>query len=371
MKSPLKTLALLASLVAVGAPAWAQHDATGDLASTKLEARKVLAELNEIEKERYAASQEVESIQGEIDALEGSRASHEDALDEAQVAVADRARSLRTRIRLLYRLNRTGFLRILFSSEDPADLRKRTKYLVNLLRETRGQVQDFMDEVGVKRDALGRLEDDRARLLSLQSQAEERRARLSAEERRQKRLLEEINGRKELALQVLRERATSGGFMEEDFATGGGSTITVTEAPRSQGFRDLQGRLSYPVSGRLMRSYGNYTDDATGEVVNNPGIDIRAENYAPIRCVADGYVQYAGFLTGYGMTVVVDHGGEYATVYAHASKLNVDGGQQVREGEVLGMVGETGVTDNKGPRLRFEVRYRRTPQNPLDWLSAK
>jgi len=365
--------ALMMALLGAGAPALAQHDATGDLSSTKIEARKVLSELNAIEQERYAASREVEAIQEKIEALEGSRASHEDAVKEAEVAVVERARSLRTRIRLLYRLNRTGFLRILFSSEDPADLRKRTKYLVALLRETRGQIQDYLNEVDVKRDALGMLEDNRAQLLILQSKAEDRRAQLAAEERRQRQLLEEINSRKDLALQVLRERATSGGFMDEDFATGGGGgAVTLSlPTPRAQGFKEFQGGLSWPVRGRLLRAFGNYVDDATGEAAYNRGIDIRADNFAPIRCVYDGTVQYAGFIAGYGMTVVVDHGSEYATVYSHASKLNVDSGQQVRRDEVLGTVGETGVTDGNGPRLHFEVRYRQTEQNPLDWLGAK
>jgi len=230
-------------------------------------------------------------------------------------------------------------------------------------------VQEFMDEVGRKGEALSQLEDDRASLLALQAEAEGRQAQLSQEEQRQKQLLQEINSKKELALQVLRERANTGGFMDEDFQNGAITLEIPTAQPR--GFRDEKGALGWPVRGRLMQGYGAYTDPGTGEQASNLGIDIRAENYTPIRCVGAGYVQYAGFLEGYGMTVVINHDEEYSTVYAHASQLNVDSGERVQKDTVLGTVGETGVTDGRGPRLHFEVRYRRTPQNPMDWLGAK
>jgi murein DD-endopeptidase MepM/ murein hydrolase activator NlpD len=87
--------------------------------------------------------------------------------------------------------------------------------------------------------------------------------------------------------------------------------------------------------------------------------------------VGDGYVQYAGFIDAYGLTVVVNHDPAHATVYANLNQLNVSEGQVVRRGEVLGVVGETGVTDGGGPRLHFEVRYNQTPQDPLTWLGPK
>ncbi len=99
------------------------------------------------------------------------------------------------------------------------------------------------------------------------------------------------------------------------------------------------------------------------------GIDITAGGCygAPIYAAASGTVITASSHWSYGNYVVIDHGGGYSTLYAHASSLAVSKGQYVNQGDVIAYIGSTG--QSTGPHLHFEVRVNGNTQNPSNWVS--
>jgi len=96
------------------------------------------------------------------------------------------------------------------------------------------------------------------------------------------------------------------------------------------------------------------------------GIDISAPAGAPVYAAHDGEVIYSDTLRGYGNVIIVRHDQNFATVYAHNRRNRVHEGQQVRRGEVIGEVGDSGRTT--GANLHFEVRHDNIAQNPLYFL---
>ncbi len=98
-------------------------------------------------------------------------------------------------------------------------------------------------------------------------------------------------------------------------------------------------------------------------------MDLGASAGTPIKAAADGVVVSAGDRGGYGLCVIVDHGGQYATLYGHASKLLVTAGQKVSAGTTLALVGSTGLAT--GPHLHFEVRVLGVPINPAPYLAGR
>ena len=96
------------------------------------------------------------------------------------------------------------------------------------------------------------------------------------------------------------------------------------------------------------------------------GIDIGGTHGAPIHSAESGRVDYAGWIRGYGNTVIVDHGGGMSTLYGHMYGFAVSPGQTVAIGQVLGYVGNTGLS--QGPHLHFEVRIGGAPVNPRTYL---
>lgn len=96
------------------------------------------------------------------------------------------------------------------------------------------------------------------------------------------------------------------------------------------------------------------------------GIDIAADTGQTIRAARSGRVTHAGWLGGYGLTVIVDHGRGWETLYGHASSLYVGAGEVVQSGQPLAATGSTG--NSTGPHLHFEVRKQGVPVNPLPFL---
>lgn len=96
------------------------------------------------------------------------------------------------------------------------------------------------------------------------------------------------------------------------------------------------------------------------------GVDISARAGAPVQAAAPGTITFAGQSPGYGKMVEVDHGYGYVTRYAHASRLRVSAGDQVRRGDVIAEVGQTGLTT--GPNLHYEVLVGGDPVDPRPFL---
>ncbi len=124
----------------------------------------------------------------------------------------------------------------------------------------------------------------------------------------------------------------------------------------------------WPVSGAISSDFGGRSSPWGGGWQFHAGLDIRASHGAPVSAAGGGTVVYAGRMRGYGNMVVVDHGFELKTVYAHLSAIFTDRGRLVEPGEVIGAVGQTGRAT--GPHLHYEVRVGASPVDPLCYLAG-
>ena len=125
---------------------------------------------------------------------------------------------------------------------------------------------------------------------------------------------------------------------------------------------------AWPVEGRLMDGFARRMDPFSGEGSFHKGIDITAPTGTAVRTTADGVVVQAEMVAGgYGRLVIIDHGGGFQTYYAHLSKILVHAGQELRRGEVIGLVGTSGRTT--APHLHYEVRVGGAPINPNKYLA--
>lgn len=123
----------------------------------------------------------------------------------------------------------------------------------------------------------------------------------------------------------------------------------------------------WPVSGRLLSSFGARSDPFTGGSAFHAGVDISAMTGTPVRAAADGIVRVAEWSGAYGKLVIVDHGGGVETYYAHLSAFDVIPGQEVRKAQVIARTGATGRVS--APHLHYEVRQGGAPVNPYKYLA--
>ncbi|MCY6372113.1 M23 family metallopeptidase [Clostridium ganghwense] len=119
-------------------------------------------------------------------------------------------------------------------------------------------------------------------------------------------------------------------------------------------------RLLRPCNGRVSSSFGM----RNGKM--HKGMDIANHMGSTIHSAYDGVVSYAGWISGYGKVIKIDHGGGLETTYAHCSSINVKKNQHVKKGDKIGEVGSTG--RSTGPHVHFEVRVNGVPQNPAKYV---
>ncbi len=126
----------------------------------------------------------------------------------------------------------------------------------------------------------------------------------------------------------------------------------------------------WPVVGPITSSFGQREDPVlhNGEGEFHAGLDISAPVGTPVRATADGTIKSAAVANGYGREVIIDHGHNLETCYAHLSGFTVMAGQTVVRGQVIGYVGMTGRIT--GANLHYEVRIHNTPVNPHKYLRA-
>lgn len=116
---------------------------------------------------------------------------------------------------------------------------------------------------------------------------------------------------------------------------------------------------------QMASGYGNRIDPIYGTVRYHAGMDFSAAVGTDIYATGDGTVEDAGWESGYGNCVVIDHGYGYKTRYAHMSRIGVRSGEKVIRGQVIGAVGNTG--KSTGPHLHYEVIVKGRTVNPVNY----
>ncbi|MGE3972914.1 MAG: M23 family metallopeptidase [Bdellovibrionales bacterium] len=160
-------------------------------------------------------------------------------------------------------------------------------------------------------------------------------------------------------------------------------SIRIDEAVKESGLREqgiielwesLQGRQnlmkatpsSSPVRGWFTSRFGYRISPMTGRAMMHQGLDIAASPGTSVYSPADGVVSFAGYDSGYGKLVSIDHGYGVVTRYGHNSKIFVKMGQVVKRGDLLTAVGNTG--HSTGPHLHYEVRINGVPVDPSNYI---
>ncbi len=122
----------------------------------------------------------------------------------------------------------------------------------------------------------------------------------------------------------------------------------------------------WPVRGAVNSEFGTRQSPWTHGLEFHSGMDIRAERATPIYAPAAGTVVAAGANQEYGNAIIIDHGQDIRSLYGHLSRLNVQQGQRVERGGLIGWTGNTG--RSSGPHLHYEILVKGQPVNPRSYL---
>lgn len=330
--------------------------------------RSLLAEIEQYDTQIGALDGQISTLDAEAEATRVRLAQHAAEAGAAETELAARRDGTVREVQSFYRLKRKGILRMILESEDPLDLRRRVRYLLALIEAEQARQVAYGALLATREAEETRAATEQEALTRLRTELDTRRTQLESERAHRRNLLATIRGTPALSAQANAEKRTAAADLAASVATREASAPAATAEPEAAQFRAAKGRLPMPVGGSVTGAFGPSSDPVTGEQVQNLGIDISAPLGTPFRAVFGGTVTRSGYVRGYGQMVMVAHG-NYATLYAHANGLRAIQGQQVHAGDVLGLVGTTGLTEDAPPRLHFEIRYNGTPQDPLPWLA--
>lgn len=131
----------------------------------------------------------------------------------------------------------------------------------------------------------------------------------------------------------------------------------------------LRGHLEWPLQGEIISRFGRERNARFNTYIINNGIQIRPRRGDEIRVVYDGEVVFADYFRGYGKLIIVQHAGNFHSLYGHCDRLLFAKGEQVSRGQVIALAGSSGSVSEKN--LYFELRIDLQPENPLQWLRKR
>jgi murein DD-endopeptidase MepM/ murein hydrolase activator NlpD len=319
---------------------------TARAADLRSELRALDASLTELQKEMARLNSNIDEVQRDVRDAQARIDVTQERIDRIQGLAIDQAVAL-------YKSGETNVLDVLLRSESLTELNERVEMLGAAAQENTGalvrygrlrvtirtQREDLFD----KRDKLQARLDERSEIAAeqqaQQKKFDEKLAQLEGRIADGKNTKNRLEGRLEnLDQQILEAQAKS------EVAALGTS---------KKGF-------IWPLNGSVTSPYG----PRWGRM--HTGIDINGYYGQPVVATKEGQVVMSSSYSGYGNTVVVDHGGGYATLYAHLSSFNVSTGSYVEQGKVVGYVGCTGSCT--GDHLHFEVRINGDPVDPMPYL---
>ena len=330
-----------------------------DVARLRGQERSLLADVERLELEVRLRSEQLRETQ-----LVLHRASEQmDAtlrrVRELDASVAQARPQLAARARALYKMGELSYVRMLLSVEQPADMLRGYRFVSALARRDREKMAALRANLATLAATRDDLQRKTREAMSLRAELDRARRALEADRQRKSELLTSIVEKKETHAAYLQELEEAEGKLGQLLSGLGAADIDVP-------ITVFKGALPWPARGRVRVAFGRHKHPRFETYTLHNGIEIEAPVDTPVTAVHDGTVAFADQFLGYGLMVIIDHGGKNHTLYAHLAEARVRPGQHVSAGDVVGTVGASGVD---GPGLYFEIRSQGKPQDPQEWLT--
>lgn len=272
------------------------------------------------------------------------------------------------RLVALYKLSWLGKIYVLASAQTMYELFHRKKVLEQVLAYDENILQNLLNNKEKLQQLLIELNAKKQEKLSVETDLKKQIEIMSIERQNRSQLLDDIRKKRSLELAALESLKQAAEDLDH-------TVISLKSEPdlmESQknislkSFSSLKGLLNMPVKGKIVSFFGPKRNKKFNLINFQSGIEIKADRGEPIRAVYDGRILYAKWFKGYGNMIIIDHGNNYYSIYAHAQELFASQGDTVETGEVVATVGDSGSLI--GPSLHFEIRHHGKPVDPLKWI---
>jgi septal ring factor EnvC (AmiA/AmiB activator) len=376
--APCLAFCLSAAVPAADDPNPAKAEA--ELKAVRSQIDKVQAELerdagrrDKITKELEESETTVSGARGELDKLRRERAVHTakraelaGAKRKEETQLGERREALAGQIRAASMIGQEEPLKLLLNQQDPAQTGRVLTYYQYFGRARAAQIAAINSHIAELATLDAGLAEEEARLSALEDQQKGELTRLQAARERRGRALATLEVESKNRSRELTRLKDQQGGLEKLVRELRRALERIDKFPTDSkdAFAKLRGKLAWPVSGKLLASFGQ--NRAGG--VKWDGVLVSGAQGSAVRAVYHGRVIYADWLSGLGLLTIIDHGDGYLSLYGHNERLYKEVGERVTAGDTIATVGDSG--GRSSPALYFEIRKAGRPIDPRPWFKS-
>ena len=334
----------------------------------KKKERSLLAEMEVIDRRLILLKKEAALLELEI----GKKEKEASVLSARIKAVSLDIKTGRTiilaRVKSIYKEKQGAAFKILFAAQDYPDLLRKIQYLKivaqkedETLTQFKARQVELEEKKGLLTEVMEHMISDREALALKLSQSR-------GERKKKDRFLSRVRKERTFFKKAITEMGQSSKKLQ-------GLILTLEKKKKALRvaipgrFSAARGKLRWPNDGKLVSRFGRQKHPRFNEMIYRKGIEITPGRGGEVRSIFGGEVVYADWFRGYGMMVMIDHGENYYSLYAHLAQLLVGVGDQVKKDHIVGEIGGTGLSE--GSKLYFEIRHQGKPTNPISWLQKR
>jgi len=285
-------------------------------------------------------------------------------VDILQQTILDKEKKMKQILTILYKNYTLNYSAFLFSAKSFNEILDKSLYLQYLFQANKTYFTNFTQQ----KESLVKKKADivpvQVQLGELRLQNQNEKEELRNLENQKINAIQEVNSgmvkNEQTIAQYYQEAQKTENYVKELLKK------IAEEARKKKLGQAPWGKIQWPLSGKVTSGFGNRLHPIFGVYRMHTGIDIDADSGTPIHAIANGIVVFAGWLSGYGNVVILQHDLSHSSLYAHQRSYYVALEQTVKIGEVIGEVGTTGWST--GPHLHLEIRVNGEPDNPLNYL---
>ena len=330
----------------------------------------ILIRLNQVDQALNRSRKRIAGLSREIEVLQKKITETTAASEKLANQIRANETYVAKRLVALYKLNWLGKFHVLASAQSLQQLLKRKTALERILAYDEMVIRELMDNRLGLETVRSRLETHRNEKRRRADEYQKQIKQIAAERTQRAKLLAHVRKKKSAQLAAIESLKLAALDLDEKIKNLGieSAAVTSEEYTATEPFQAYKGLLKMPVKGKIVSLFGKFKNTSYQVLNFRSGIEIQTERGEPIAAVFSGKILYADWFKGYGNMIIIDHGENYYTVYAHIEEAFKSTGDAVEAGEVIATVGDSGSIT--GPKLYFEVRHHGKPLDPMQWLEA-
>lgn len=396
-----------------------KNSVNSEIENQSSELQGILNQINEKSKDLENAKADVnayqakiDEVQSEIDRINSEIASAENEISTRETLIAEKEEegkkikeALDQRVRNYYKMDVTSnYIYMILKSESIISLFNNIqnvfriinldKGLIESAKELQKQLEEEKVEISKK---LEKIESDKKEVVAKQDELKEAQKEFIVKEEFHQSKMDELYGLESQKSGLLASLSDKEKELEEQIGdlvsynkelqaaldsifneiNNGSNNGGSNSGGNNQGGEDNSGGNTVPGDpnsetflrpgyGVVTDPYGPRINPVTGESGFHTGVDLGDPDGAPVAASKSGVVAYSGWISGYGNTIIIDHGDGVQTLYAHNSELIVGVGQTVARGQTIAYVGSTGMST--GPHIHWEIRINGQHVNPMGYV---